>query len=157
MDLIEVLEPGLQIVFTFLLIIMFYLVWKTLNSFWLKDLDFREYDNLRKGKIDYHNPPRPNSENFSYLLELALMTTSTRQEQLTKYFSRLVKEFIEFDKTKYEIRSTNLSKNLENFLNNPSSWLNKHYNHFNSISTVNRQEYATRFLHEEYHKILIEL
>lgn len=102
--------------------------------------------------MKYIESPRPLSSNFKKYLQLALMSTPTRQKQLTELFSDSIKEYLEL---RPQPRSRQFSEGLNLLINDPSSWLQHQYD--NIAGKHQKKKSTSEFLYEEYIAILLEL
>ncbi|MFX0182618.1 MAG: hypothetical protein ACFE95_05995 [Candidatus Hodarchaeota archaeon] len=154
MNLIDYIQPFFEILYPFILFSLLLFGWRAINSYWLKQETTRESNKFKKGSIKYIESPRPLSSNFKKYLQLALMSTPTRQKQLTELFSDSIKEYLELYP---QPRKRQFSEGLNLLINDPSSWLQYQHDNIASLSKHQKKKSTSDFLYEEYISILLEL
>jgi hypothetical protein len=154
LNLIDYIQPVFELLYPFILFSLLLFGWRAINSYWLNQETTRELNQFKKGKIKYLESPRPLSSNFKKFLQLALMSTPTRQKQLTELFSDSIKEYLE---VRPQPRSTQFSEGLNLLINDPISWLQHQYDNIASLSKHQKKKSTSDFLYEEYIVILLEL
>ncbi len=154
MNIADAVNPVFELFLQFILFSLLFYGWRTINSYWLKEELLKDQNKFRKGKIKYKEPPRPFSKVFYGFLQLALMKTHSRQEQLTRVFSNSIKEYLEL---KPQLGNVKFSDNFNLLVNDPNSWLQHQYDKIIYSKKFQRKKSVSDFLYEEYIKVLVEL
>ncbi|MCK4848235.1 MAG: hypothetical protein KAT16_04350 [Candidatus Heimdallarchaeota archaeon] len=153
MSLIDVMGPAFELIFPFIVIILVFLVWRAIRSFWSQEIYVRRKHQFIKGKTEYWDPARPYSESFYAYLQLAFMTTQNRQQQLVKQLSDRLKETKELHP---QVPNKTLSSNLSLLMEDSEEWLKNVQKKISSIRSK-RRKLSSDILYEEILQILIEV
>ncbi|WP_455139679.1 hypothetical protein [Candidatus Hodarchaeum mangrovi] len=152
MNLIDIAVPVLMTTFPFVLISLLFFGLRAIYSHWLKDIEYPDVHNYRKGNTEYKEPPRPHSKSFSDLVELAIMSTPHRQRQLARTFSQLLNETLNHD-----LFTENLmSESLKSLIDNPDRWLDQMYDEISRSSEL-KKKFTSEILHNHFIQLLKEI
>ena len=133
--------------------VLIILGFSAISSRWFKEEELPSIDSFSKGKMEYLDPPRPNSPKFKELFHLALMATSNQQKRLTHTFSRIIKEQISITQASSK---RPYSTSFKRLIEDPDLWLQEIYDHPTQI-TGSRTKSTSEMLYENFLSILLEL
>lgn len=152
MNLIDILKPGFELTFTFVFGALLFLTFRTVYSHWSDQTEQIDH-HFFKAKREYTDPPRANSKSFSDFLQVAKMTSRTRQERLTHILSQLIKDHSELRDRTEELE---YSENLTSLITDPHKWFLNQQESINQSDTFLENKTA-ELLYEQFTQILTEL
>jgi hypothetical protein len=152
-DAIDIIEPYYELLFPIIVMILSFLVWRAVRSFWSQNTDNSQMYQFRRGDSEYQDPVRSYSKSFSNYMQLALIPTANNQLALVVKLSELLNENFQ---VKLIVSETVLSPSLSLILEDPERWLKK-IREKNPSEGRNRRKQTSKILSEEILKILTEV
>ncbi|MHA2174654.1 MAG: hypothetical protein ACXABI_07485 [Candidatus Hodarchaeales archaeon] len=153
MNLIDILQPIFELFFPFFVMLLVFLSWRSIRSFWSQEFDLSQPIKLKKGTTVFKDPIRPHSKSFYTYLQLAFMTTPNRQKRLVQMLSERLKDSLEYHP---QYSNKKMSKDLELLINDPNQWLQTQYSKI-SISRFSRNKIGSDILHKRIIELLVEV
>jgi hypothetical protein len=133
--------------------LLVFLSWRSIRSFWSQEFDLSQPIKLKKGTTVFKDPIRPHSKSFYTYLQLAFMTTPNRQKRLVQMLSERLKDSLEYHP---QYSTKKMSKDLELLINDPNQWLQTQYSKI-SISRFSRNKIGSDILHKRIIELLVEV
>ncbi|MFW9854059.1 MAG: hypothetical protein ACFFFG_03335 [Candidatus Thorarchaeota archaeon] len=151
MDNFTDLQKQIELSLPFILIIVFFLLWRALNSYWIKELTPVTRD-FQRGDVEYFRSSRPTSETYDNFLHLAHCSSENKVETLSLIVSKIANEYLSEQKSQ-------LSPSLNLLMTNPHNWLIHNYSTIapSSSSIKQRGQLVRDHFHREFIQILNEL
>ncbi|MFX0123142.1 MAG: hypothetical protein ACFFAE_05850 [Candidatus Hodarchaeota archaeon] len=154
MNLLELMKPGFELTYTFVLGALVFLTFRAAYSHWADQNDQKGgYRRFLKAKKEYIDPPRPRSKSYFDFLQLAKMTSRTRQERLTHVVSQLIKEH---SKLSNQTEKLEYSENLISLITDPYKWFLKQEEKINKSDVAILEDKTSEHLYEQFTQILTE-